>query len=546
MSRDDLSCASESEAKRLRGSSRDEDVQDFWDDPSYLGCGTTNLQFSLPYKMKDPAYVLRALDHKGKTRILRNSSACGVWVGQKPDGCMLVGATYDGCFVREKNGDYVMTIRLDETNNGQVQQHKKDLKCPIMPAMDAPNPNLCAAIPRQDRLSCTSQPVSSEICEGLECCFNPSDSTMPCYYGKPLTTQCTKDTLVQVAISSALTQPPLILDSVRVLNVDSNSCPELKVTKSTSFIAFKFPMSCGSSKQMADVSVIYENTIEASQDLTTWKGASITRDSTIRVTVRCLYARSGIIPLQAQVFTLPPPLPVSTTGPLLLEMRIAKDRQYSSYYVDGDYPVQKVLRDPVYLEVRILQRTDPSLVLILNDCWANPFRDGTQQPQWPIITNRCPFPGDNYLTQQIPLGTSNLNIPFPSQYQRFAISTFTFVDGNSQLALGGLVYFHCSASVCVPSTFDSCLTSCTIGNQRMIKKRDVGEPMKMVTSDGPVNFIGTTSEAIPMEGQVDSYYPAWNLARGAAAAGVFLTGILIITFWMHHRKRSPKVYTVKA
>ncbi|KAK6323513.1 hypothetical protein J4Q44_G00058520 [Coregonus suidteri] len=36
-----------------------------------------------------------------------------------------------------------------------------------------------------------------------------------------------------------------------------------------------------------------------------------------------------------------------------------------SYYTAADYPVTKVLREPVYTEVHILGRTDPKLVLIL-------------------------------------------------------------------------------------------------------------------------------------------------------------------------------------
>lgn len=43
-----------------------------------------------------------------------------------------------------------------------------------------------------------------------------------------------------------------------------------------------------------------------------------------RVTVRCSYIQMGTVPLAVTVNTLPPPLPVSTSGPLELEMRIAK------------------------------------------------------------------------------------------------------------------------------------------------------------------------------------------------------------------------------
>ncbi|CAH2276056.1 zona pellucida sperm-binding 4-like [Pelobates cultripes] len=483
-----------------------------------------------------------ALDHKGKARILRNNSACGVWVTQKSGSSVKVGATYDGCYVKEMNGDHMMTIILEEAVNGKTQHHKKDITCPIVSAMDAPAPSMCAAVARQDRLSCAQQSVSRDVCEGLGCCFIPGDSAMPCYFGKPLTAQCTAASSVTVAISTEMTTPSLILDSVHVLNVNPTSCPGLQIMKSNAFIAFSFPLSCGSMNQVSGSTIQYENTIEATRDIRTWGAASITRDSTMRVTVRCTYSRTGVAPLQVQVFTLPPPLPVSTTGPLLLEMRIARDQQYSSYYVDGDYPVTRVLRDPVYLEVRILQRTDPNLVLILNDCWANPSPDETQQPQWPILVKSCPFPGDNYLTQLISLGASSQAIPFPTHYKHFSISTFTFVDGRTQLALRGLVYFHCSASVCVPSASDSCMTSCVPRNRRMIEKLNPDVAMT-ISSDGPVNFIAAKPDSIKIEDN-DSNADL-TLAGGAIAASVILTITVVTSIWIHHRKNAPKAYTVK-
>ncbi|XP_075455144.1 zona pellucida sperm-binding protein 4-like [Ascaphus truei] len=507
------------------------------------------MQFSLPSLDIDAAFVLTVLDNQGKSHYLHNNSACGTWVGLKPDGSMVIGAAYDGCYVREKDGAYVMTITLEEVLNGEVQHHRKDLKCPILPAMDSPSPDVCAAIKREDRLSCANPRVAKDLCEGLGCCFSPRDSAMPCYYGNKLTAQCTADNHVLVAIYKDMTTPSLILDSVNLLTVNPASCPELSVSNNNAFIVFRFPLSCGSSFQMDGDKMVYENRFEATKDVVTWQGTSITRDSTMRLTIRCGYARSGIVPLQVEVFTLPPPLPVSTYGPLLLEMRIARDQQYASYFSEGDYPVVKLLREPVYLEVRILQRTDASLVLILHECWAT-SSEATQQPQWPILVNRCPFTGDNYLTQLIPAGAASLNVPFPSHYQRFSINTFTFVDERSQLSLGGLVYFHCSASVCVPSTSESCRTNCARRKKRVAEMWVVEEHMEnIVTSDGPVDFIAEQDEQTrTMKGDLGACSsPLLDWARGVAAAGGVLAVILVVmALWNCHRNQNPKMYTVKA
>lgn len=63
------------------------------------------------------------------------------------------------------------------------------------------------------------------------------------------------------------------------------------------------------------------------------------------------------------------------------------DENYSSYYGAGDYPVAKLLRDPIYVEVALRHRTDPALGLLLRQCWATPGPDPGQQPQWALLVN---------------------------------------------------------------------------------------------------------------------------------------------------------------
>lgn len=87
-------------------------------------------------------------------------------------------------------------------------------------------------------------------------------------------------------------------------------------------------------------------------------------------------------PFSVPHFTVPsrPPQPAQ---PLVLPT----DESYTSYHPDGDYPLVRVLRDPIYVEVRLLQKTDPNLVLVLHHCWASPSTDATAEPQWPILVD---------------------------------------------------------------------------------------------------------------------------------------------------------------
>ncbi|XP_072259214.1 zona pellucida sperm-binding protein 4-like [Pyxicephalus adspersus] len=406
----------------------------FLEELSDVYCGSGEMSFSFPVGFEDFASGIVVLDNMDKSHILQNDTACGLWMEERTDKTLLVTATYDGCYVRNEDEEYVMTVILDRMNNGEVDHYKKDIKCPLkqaFPAMDAPSAGDCAAIQRSDQLACADNSVSRDVCEQLGCCFSRNDHSLACYFGNKVTAQCTGNGLVVIAVSKDVTIPPLILDSARVVNLDS-SCPGTSVSRTSAFVSFMFPLSC-SVRQTTANGIVYENTVEVAKGITTWQGVSITRDSMMRLLVRCSFSQTGAAPLSVQVVTLPPPLPVSTKGPLFLEMKLADDSAYTSYYQDKDYPITKVLREPVYVEVVLLRRKDPSLVLVLNNCWATPSPDPTHQMQWSLIVNGCPYTEEEseYLTL---LATVPTTIDFPNYYKHFIVSMFVFVDQTTQKA----------------------------------------------------------------------------------------------------------------
>ena len=65
----------------------------------------------------------------------------------------------------------------------------------------------------------------------------------------------------------------------------------------------------------------------------------------------------------------------------------AENVAYTSYYGPGDYPVTKVLRDPVYAEVRFLDRTDPNIFLTLGRCWMTTTTNPYSLPQWDVLVD---------------------------------------------------------------------------------------------------------------------------------------------------------------
>uniref|UniRef100_A0A674KAA9 Zona pellucida sperm-binding protein 4 n=1 Tax=Terrapene triunguis TaxID=2587831 RepID=A0A674KAA9_9SAUR len=415
----------------------------YWQDPSWLVCGQRSLQVTL------------LLNAQGKLHPLQNDSACETWVSHDPGGSVRVNASYTGCYVMDNYMMVVGSEGMDVTVQKTLREGKVLRSC-LHPALDAPSPNLRSAVQSLDRLVCASPPINQGDCEGLGCCYNPSDRMNPYYYGNTVTVQCTPDGQFAIAVPRAVTLPSLILDLVRLANGRGAFGPESKLTL---IGLVNLPVSDFSS-QMAGDQGMYENELVADRDVRIWS-----RDS---------------------VSTLPPPPAVSQPGPLMLELRIATEQNYGSYYTDRDYPVVKVLQDPIYMEVRILQRTDPDLVLVLHHCWATPSANPQQQPQWPILGNfsQCPYAGDNYRTQLVPVGAAS-GLQLPSHHQRF-ISTFTFVESASQRALTGPVYLHCSASVCLPSRLESCTISCSAGASKCTSSRLAFSP---ITSRGPVFLL---------------------------------------------------------
>ncbi|NXE04073.1 ZP4 protein, partial [Lophotis ruficrista] len=488
-------------------------------DPALLGCGQESLQLTLPPGWeRNASFVLTTWNTEGKAYALQNDSDCGLLVSTTPDGSRKVSVSYTGCYVFEwvsdlrssagtvataalaaltsvalpQDGNYLMLIGLEGTDaTGQKVLHEgKLLRCPVdLPALDAPSSSVSSAVPSQDRLPCASLPISQGDCEVQGCCYDPRDRVKPCSFGNTVTAHCTPDGRFSIAISRDVTLPPVILDSVQLTSGHSAGC--VPIMKNNAFVVYQFPLSaCGTTFQLTGDRAIYENELVASRDVKTGSLGSVTRDSAFRLHVRCSYSiTESFIPLTVQVFTLPPLPAVSQPGPLSLELHVASDGSYTSYYTDSDYPVVKTLRDPVYAEVKILQRTDPDLVLVLHHCWATPSINPQQQLQWPVLVDGCPYAGDNYKTQLVPLSLAS-GLLFPSHYQRFTLYTFTFVDSTSREMLSGLVYLHCSASVCHQSVQESCTTTCPA---RARGKRSAEHPLQdgasHVSSKGPVIFL---------------------------------------------------------
>ncbi|XP_023152162.3 zona pellucida sperm-binding protein 4-like [Amphiprion ocellaris] len=345
------------------------------------------------------------------------------------------------------------------------------------------------------RIPCGPPIVTDTECESLNCCFEGNK----CYFGKAVTVGCTKDGLFLVVAAKDATQPNIDLEAISLLgggqgctHVDSNS----------QFAIYQFPVTaCGSLVKEEPGVIIYENRLTSAYEVGVGPRGAITRDSQYDLLFQCRYIGTSVETLVVEVLPLQnPPLPVAAQGPISVQLRLANgqcsskgcnevDVAYSSFYSEADYPVRKVLRDPVYVDVQLLGKTDPLLVLTLGRCWATTSPEPHSLPQWDILIDGCPYRDDRYLSSLVGVDESS-GLEFPNYHKRFIFKMFTFVNPSSMEPLRELVYIHCSTAVCYADSVTRCQRACLYRRRRdtAAVSQEKSEP-KVVVSSGPVAMV---------------------------------------------------------
>ncbi|XP_042352035.1 zona pellucida sperm-binding protein 4-like [Plectropomus leopardus] len=372
-------------------------------------------------------------------------------------------------------------------------------------------------VAEQYKIQCGAPSISAQDCEAINCCF---DGRM-CFYGKSVTLQCTKDAQMIVVVARDATLPNIDLESITFLGNDQNCSP---VGTTSAFAIYQFPVTaCGTVMMEEPGVVIYENRMSSLYEVIIGPYGAITRDSHYELLVQCRYIGTSVEALVIEVGLVPPPPPVAAPGPLRVELRLGngecnvkgcveEDVAYSSFYVDSDYPVTKVLRDPVYVEIRMLERTDPNLVLTLGRCWTTSDPYPHSLPQWDLLIDGCPYRDDRYLTSLVPVGAQS-GLEYPTHHRRFIFKMFTFVStGGGNDAKGGAkggmadpevmtplkekVYIHCNVAVCQPSLGNNCEPRC------FRKRRDIAGSFQRsyreettVVSSKELNFMDNGQSA---------------------------------------------------
>ncbi|XP_043097660.1 LOW QUALITY PROTEIN: zona pellucida glycoprotein 2, like 2 [Puntigrus tetrazona] len=404
----------------------------------------------------------------------------------------------------------------------------------------------CALERHHERVECGQPDVTSDECDVISCCYDARG----CYYPKAVTLQCTRDGQFLLVVARDATTPRISLDSIHMLENDpSDRCAS--VSSTASFAIYQFSVSsCGSRMKEENGFVIYENMMSFAYEAGLGPHGSIMRDGSYELKLQCMYSESAIDALLVDVNTVPPPPPpsVSHNGSLKVELRLANGQcstkpcsdedMYTSYYSEEDYPVTKVLREPVYVEVRILERTDPNLILVLDHCWATSNPESLSLPRRGLVINGCSYKDDYQQTTVLPVGQSSLQ--YPSHYKRFVVKMFAVVDQSSFAPLQERMFIHCTTSVCYSSTRESCESSCGNRTRRAVSEDLKDSEEEVVVSSREVILV---SHLPVSENLADNEVQQILLDYGLWAAGALIVfGVcgLLVAVLIHRAKPHPQ------
>uniref|UniRef100_A0A3B4UQF4 Zona pellucida sperm-binding protein 4 n=1 Tax=Seriola dumerili TaxID=41447 RepID=A0A3B4UQF4_SERDU len=386
-------------------------------------------------------------------------------------GCLLAVALL-GCLAEAQ---YLKKPQQPQLPNVPKYQPPQQRQRPHTPPKKQPTPvfHTCE-VEEHYKIQCGAPSISASECDAINCCF---DGRM-CYYGKSVTLQCTKDAQFIVVVARDATLPNIDLETISFIGNDQNCNP---VGTTSAFAIYQFPVTaCGTVMMEGPGVIIYENRMSSAYEVAIGPFGGVTRDSSYELVIQCKYVGTSIEALVIEVGLVPPPPPVAAPGPLRVELRLANGQcaakgcveemvAYSSFYGETDYPVTKVLRDPVYVEVRMLERTDPNLVLTLGRCWATCDTYPHSLPQWDLLIDGCPYRDDRYLTSLVPVDSSS-GLMYPTHHRRFIFKMFTFggaADPEIMVPIREKIYIHCDAAVCQPSLGNNCEPRC------FRKRRDI-------------------------------------------------------------------------
>ncbi|KAJ8263979.1 hypothetical protein GJAV_G00143730 [Gymnothorax javanicus] len=381
-------------------------------------------------------YALRVQVEGTETGLSGMPRKCDYSITKDKYGRSVLVVPYSSCHISVKGNERKIFVKF-RTQSGY--EGEVPLSCQITPSRKKQGCEISDDL----RLPCGHGLVAPAECRSLGCCY--CSITHTCYY--PLD-ECTPDRHMIFIVPATLTSPPLSTTSLFTPGKDT--CFPVKVTHT--YALFKIPLGgCGVHQYDVGNTKIYMVEILNTLNAISLNYGTITRDSPVRLIVECRYSPSALVSTSYMVKTPSLGPSIHAQGVFGVQLRIAKDETYTDYYPQYHRPFRSLLKEPLYLEVRLLNPPDANVVLLVHYCLAYPR---SLDAAWVLNYDGCP----NQLDTAGQLPTS---APSPlSQIRRFTIRTFQFLLSDMSYS-DEEIYFMCSTEVCAPSE-GPCVEGCLL------------------------------------------------------------------------------------
>ncbi|KAM9843135.1 zona pellucida sperm-binding protein 4-like [Aulostomus maculatus] len=463
--------------------------------------------------------------------VLQSEGQCGGKLSREKNGGFSFVSRYDNCYAQIEG--YNVVIPLLAQLRGEERWFKVNISCPLIKRSTErtdlepkPLPGTCDT-PRALRVDCGHQGISIDACYKLGCCYDPSHSM--CYYRL---NACSLDGHFVFSVKTEETDPPINPKSLIIK--DQPQCIPVITTSETAI--FKIQVTdCGVKTKVAGEVLIYELEVE---DLLA-KGSDKHSPFSIllfSLQVQCEYEASDLkraADLRSSYAVTNPP-PVVSLGTFRVQMRIATDASFSSFFPEDQLPLTLPLRNAAYVEVSIAQPSlDPTLSLHVRDCFAYP---ASRHSVWTLLYDGCPNPLDN-LRSSVPVDNQGKTTSH-SQVRRFDVKTFAFLDPDSHPSVEEM-YFYCWVEICTEDV--DCAQECTIiSSEGERQRREAIADLTQLVSFGPLLLGPNITEPMndPCVLQRTMFQVTVYILSGVGAA---LLLILLFIVWSNirkHRKRS--------
>ncbi|XP_078125160.1 zona pellucida sperm-binding protein 4-like [Sander vitreus] len=458
---------------------------------------------------------------------------CGVRLVRKKNQNLYLYSTFDSCYAQIEGSEVVIPLQVQLTRGDHW--FRVNIICPLIKRDRERTQLIPTSLPgncdteKALRVDCGHQRISSDACYKLGCCYDADD--LNCYYRL---NACSLDGHFVFSVKATGTDQPI--DPSSLIVKDQPQCSPVVATPDMAIFKIGV-MDCGAKMKVEGDMEIYEVEVE---ELRT---KSITRHSPFSLKVQCEYEASKQESKQASkqhaadlrsLYAVTNPPPVVAMGTMGLQMRIAKDASFTSFFPEDQLPLTLPLRDAAYVEISFTQPPpDPTLSLRVQDCFAYP---SSRHSVWTLLYYGCPNPLDN-MRSSVPVDNQGKTTSH-SQVRRFDVKTFAFLDPDTDHPSVDEIYFFCWVEICTDDV--DCAQQCAIitSEEGQRRRREAITEFNQVqlVSLGPL-VLGRNSTELednPCVKQKTMFQVTVYVLSGVGAA---LLLILLFTVWSSFIKR---------